>query len=100
MKTKSQVDAFLIIFEIEDYFDVIETAVQSGEVTKTMMLNEIKSIYAADSNKFFMIGDTIGDYTAAQNAGYIFVASDYGYGDMSNLDCLHISKLSDILKII
>ena len=100
MKTRPQVDAFLRIFEIKDYFDVIKTAVPSGEVTKTMMLNEIKSIYVDHCDEFFMIGDTLGDYAAAQNAGYTFVAADYGYGDMSNINCLHISKLSDILKII
>lgn len=100
MKTQSQTDAFLKLFDMEYYFDVIKTANTSGNITKSNMLEDIWESYHEECDCFYMIGDTIGDYMAAEKAGFIFISADYGYGDMTNIRCIHISKILELTRVL
>lgn len=100
MKTMPQVDAFLNCFGLSEHFSIIKAASPSGDITKTDMLLEIRKLYDEKYNRFYMVGDTIGDYKASINAGCEFIAADYGYGDMGSIDCKHISYLMDILNFL
>lgn len=100
MKTGKQIDKLLDIFDYRKYFSVIETAREDGSWTKTQMLLEIKKKYNVFENELYMIGDTMGDFEAAKNAGFTFIAADYGYGDISHIQGLHINMPEELTCII
>ncbi len=80
MKTAAQMEHLLSVKNMTEIFEVIQTAALDGSKTKADMLREIKNIYGRKS-KYYMIGDTIGDYNAAKIEKYIFIAALYGYGN-------------------
>ena len=47
------------------------------------MLGEIRKNYGEESN-YYMIGDTMGDFIAAEKSNYNFIAVLYGYGTFNN----------------
>ena len=98
MKTKSQTEAFLKIFKMDTEFDIVKTASDLGNISKVDMLMEIREQYKKECDSFFMIGDTIGDYNAAIDAGFNFIAADYGYWDIKNIECRHISNLYELVS--
>lgn len=99
MKTELQMEALLKIFEYRKYFDIIETAKVTHNLSKTQMLINIKEKYL-NVKRFIMVGDTEGDYMAAQKAGYEFIAADYGYGKISERTGIHINSLRELLPVL
>ncbi len=101
MKTENQVKKLLSIFKLESEFEIIKCASLDGGVRKKDMLSEIRNSFDLSENvEFIMVGDTKGDYDAAEAAGYRFVAANYGYGDFSELNVLKISELSKLKLFI
>lgn len=102
MKTLPQIERLFEISKItRHFFDVIETAKEDGSRSKFQMLLEIQRKYVGQKEiDFYMIGDTENDYYAAQNAGFNFIAADYGYGTILDDNIKHIKRPADILKII
>lgn len=98
MKTMPQLEALLRDFHCRDLFSVLKAAREDGSLTKTQMLKDIKKEYP-NADKYIMVGDTIGDYKASKEAGYDFVAVDYGYGDIKDDGVSHIGQLLDLLEI-
>lgn len=99
MKTQAQIDKLFEMFKIKQYFSVIKTAADDGSLTKTQMLQQVKR-YNNDANRFYMVGDTTGDYKASNEAGYHFVAADYGYGKIEKIENIyHIGLLSEIVTM-
>ena len=96
MKTMPQLEALLIDYKCSEFFSVLKAAKEDGSLSKTQMLKDIKEIYPM-VKYFLMIGDTRGDYQSAKEAGYCFVAADYGYGEIKDLNAVHISKITDLL---
>ena len=99
MKTMPQLEALIRDFNCGDLFSVLKAAKEDGSLSKVQMLKDIKEEYP-DVEKFVMVGDTMGDYKAAKEAGYEFVAADYGYGDIRNLEAKHIGQFKDLLNIL
>ena len=95
MKTKMQVSRLLSLFDYVHYFEYIECAMEDGSLTKGQMLKRIKT----NSGKYYMVGDTMGDMIAANEAGYTFISADYGYGIIEG-DCLRASCAMDVLRLI
>ena len=98
MKTRPQVDKLLSLYGFNSLFDVIQTAKEDGSVSKSAMLNSAK-VYCSshdENTECYMVGDTIGDYQAAMDSGYDFIAADYGYGAIDNLMCKHISSIEEL----
>lgn len=99
MKTMPQLEALVKDFHCEDLFAVMQAAREDGSLSKAQMLVHIKEEYP-DLERFVMVGDTIGDFKAAEQAGYEFVAADYGYGDVEGLEVKHISRFPELLTIV
>lgn len=79
MKTQGQIERLLSLKKMTDVFEIVETAALDGSKTKADMLAFIKKQYS-EENKFYMIGDTDGDYKATKKTNYNFIAINYGYG--------------------
>ena len=99
MKTMPQLEALVRDFHCGDLFSVLKAAKEDGSLSKSQMLKDIKTEYP-DVEKFVMVGDTMGDYKAAKGAGYEFVAADYGYGDIRDLEAKHIGQFKDLFGIL
>ena len=99
MKTMPQLEALIRDFNCGDLFSVLKAAKEDGSLSKSQMLKDIKEEYQ-DAKKFVMVGDTMGDYKAAKEAGYEFVAADYGYGDIRDLEAKHIGRFRDLLELL
>ena len=98
MKTMPQLEALIRDFQCGDLFSVLKAAKEDGNLSKAQMLKDIKTEYH-DADGYIMVGDTMGDYKAAKEAGYEFVAADYGYGDIRDLEAKHIGQFKDLLGI-
>lgn len=98
MKTMPQLEALIRDFNCGDLFSVLKAAKEDRSLSKSQMLKDIKEEYQ-DADGYIMVGDTMGDYEAAKEAGYKFVAADYGYGDIKNLEAKHIGQFKDLLGI-
>ena len=98
MKTFPQVERILCLSGFLSYFEEIKAARENGSLLKSQMLIDIKRKYNFISD-FYMVGDTYGDYKASLEAGYKFIAADYGYGNIDNLRSFHVGKPKDILNI-
>lgn len=96
MKTYSQVEKLLDSFECKKYFSFVYAAKEDGSLSKCDMLLRIKSIVEKRGIDYYMVGDTIGDYLAAQNALYKFIAADYGYGNIDEVESIHIKKPKEL----
>lgn len=89
------IEAFLYYHKLCHYFDDIEcagnTRLHKGENIKLIMdRNQIKNpIY---------VGDTKGDYEAAEIASVPFVYAAYGFGEVPNYD-YRIDNVRELLKI-
>ena len=99
MKTMPQLEALIRDFNCGDLFSVLKAAKEDGSLSKSQMLKDIKEEYQ-DADGYIMVGDTMGDYKAAKEAGYEFVAADYGYGDIRDLKAKHIGQFKDLLNIL
>ena len=99
MKTMPQLEALVRDFQCGNLFSVLKAAKEDGSLSKAQMLKDVKEEYL-DAEKFVMVGDTMGDYKAAKEAGYEFVAADYGYGDIRDLEAKHIGQFKDLLNIL
>lgn len=99
MKTMPQLEALVRDFHCGDLFSVLKAAKEDGSLSKSQMLKDIKEEYP-NVEKFVMVGDTMGDYKAAKGAGYEFVAADYGYGDIRDLEAKHIGQFKDLFGIL
>ena len=99
MKTRPQIDRLIDLFNLGTYFSVIKAAREDGSLNKEQMLKQIKGLYG-EKSKYYMVGDTMGDYLASENAGYAFIVADYGYGDVKELDCWHIEKLEGLIEFL
>lgn len=75
MKTGPQVDRLFSYFGIKDYFEEIKTAREDGSLSKAQMIAELM-----DSDETYMIGDTISDQIATQEAECSFIGVTYGFG--------------------
>lgn len=81
MKTMTQLKALLKNFEWNG-FSYVLGADEGGGISKAMMLQTIKKKYC-DIEQIYMVGDTEGDYRAAETADIEFIGVGYGYGDLS-----------------
>ena len=99
MKTRPQIDRMMDLFNLRTCFSVIKTAREDGRLNKEQMLKQISGLYG-EGFSYYMIGDTMGDYLASQNAGYEFIAVDYGYGDINDLNCRHVRNLEELDKLL
>lgn len=98
MKTMPQLEALIRDFQCGELFSVLKAAKEDGSLSKAQMLKDIKEEHL-EADGYIMVGDTMGDYKAAKEAGYDFVAADYGYGDIKNLKEEHIGSFSELLEI-
>lgn len=99
MKTRPQIDRLMDLFNLGTYFSVIKTAREDGSLNKEQMLKQIKKMYG-ERCLYYMVGDTLGDYLASEGASYEFIATDYGYGNVKELDCRHIKRLEELVGIL
>lgn len=99
MKTMPQLETLLRNFDCYDYFSVLKAARADGSLSKAQMLRNIRKEYP-ELDTFVMVGDTVGDFQAAEEAGYEFVSADYGYGDVRKLGTKHIGHISELLGYI
>ena len=100
MKTAEQIEKLLFAKNMTDFFEIVQTAVLDGSKSKSDMLRIIKNNYSKKS-KYYMIGDTMGDYEAAINLEYNFIAALYGYGKFENYTKLnYINNPIDVLQFI
>jgi phosphoglycolate phosphatase len=99
MKTKPQVDKLIQFAKWHLFFQHIESAREDGTLSKSQMLLNIKNTFPG-AEQFLMVGDTQGDYVAACENDYRFVAVDYGYGDIKDLEKTHICKPMELLSKI
>lgn len=83
MKTFEQIERLLSLKNMADFFNIVQTASSDGSKTKADMLGEIRKNYGEESN-YYMIGDTMGDFIAAEKSNYNFIAVLYGYGTFNN----------------
>lgn len=83
MKTFEQIERLLSLKNMADFFNIVQTASSDGSKTKADMLGEIRKKYGEESN-YYMIGDTMGDFIAAEKSNYNFIAVLYGYGTFNN----------------
>lgn len=97
MKTMPQLETLLRNFDCDEFFSVLKAARADGSLTKSQMLKDIRDEHS-ELNTFVMVGDTVGDFQAAEKAGYRFVAADYGYGDVRSLETRHIGHISELLE--
>ena len=80
MKTEVQVEKFLNLFNLKNFFTIVKNASYDGTYTKSQMCKDIKSELKFNCNSFSLIGDTQGDFIAAQNSHINFIFASYGYG--------------------
>lgn len=101
MKTNRQVEKLLEMFNLTDVFQYIMAARDDGALTKEQMLIHICDYFKVGHQFVYMVGDTQGDYDAARNFGCYFIAADYGYGHIEEVEGVkHINTLYDVLKIL
>ena len=98
MKTEQQAKKLLSVNDMTGFFDTVKSASETKKTTKLEMLKEIKNEINAE--KYYMVGDTSGDMHAAEAAGFIFIAADYGYGAIDLSYRPRISSLSDLCNIL
>jgi phosphoglycolate phosphatase len=102
MKTLQQVEKILSIFDMQKLFEEIQTAAEDGTVSKQDMLYNIKHKGLYD--KYYMVGDTLGDFKAASYANIPFIAALYGYGFKTTVETSaslkKIAKFEQIKKLI
>ncbi|SFN79207.1 phosphoglycolate phosphatase [Pseudobutyrivibrio sp. UC1225] len=97
MKTKKQVEVLLDYFKIKEMFDIVQYVVEDGVSSKNDMLAFIRKVISVE--EYYMVGDTMGDYTAAKENDFRFVFAKYGYGECGCVLNV-ISTISDILKYV
>lgn len=85
MKTKRQIDKLFECFDMNSYFDEIQTAREDGTLSKAEMLNLIREKYG--KQVYYMVGDTLGDFAASKQAEMNFIAVKYGYGKFQDNVC-------------
>ena len=100
-KTKKQVDKLLSMNDFNKYFDIVFYAKDDGSLSKKDMLCEIKTKYGVKDVNYYMVGDTLGDYQAAINNGYVFIGANYGYGQLDMIENSYIvENVSDIFDVV
>lgn len=99
MKTGTQVEALVRGFALDE-FDALKYALEDGSLSKRKMLEILRT--QVDCDHYYMVGDTMGDFVAAKDAGYEFVYASYGYGNLSheNNDFVEIKQLHEILYFL
>lgn len=98
MKTKAQVDRLFSVLEIEKYFENVFCAKTDNSLNKSDMLKAIKNIYSTE--EIYMIGDTMGDYDAAQNAKVKFIGAGYGYGVFEQTIVSIVESVEEIIPML
>ncbi len=79
LKTKKQVDRLLDVTGVDkSFFDFVETALDNVNLKKSEMLTRI--VNESNEAHVVMVGDTEGDYKAAEEAKTGFIGVTYGYG--------------------
>lgn len=99
MKTQRQMKRLLSLKNMTDIFEIVQTAALDGSKSKAEMLDFIKRHYPLNTS-FYLIGDTMGDYEAANKMNFKFIAANYGYGDFSELTSDIISNISEIPELL
>lgn len=100
MKTKIQIDKLFDVFELKNFFSLVQYASLNESVSKQQMLMAIRASYP-NCSEYYMVGDTVGDYWAALNSNYNFIFSKYGYGELPlGAKVSKIDSFSDILDIL
>ena len=99
MKTGKQVDKLLEIFGCRDKFDIIQCAKEDGSLSKSRMLENIRRDYSG-CDDFYMVGDTMGDMNAANEACFKFIFAEYGYGSVSRNECARVARLKEMKWIL
>lgn len=99
MKTQNQIECLLALQNMKCMFDMIQTADLDGLITKSNMLAFIKSKFSNES-KFYMVGDTDGDFEAASNVKMPFIFANYGYGLLKSNFGLVANTPFDILELL
>jgi phosphoglycolate phosphatase len=64
---------------------------------KAAMLAALLDEQGIDVREAIYIGDTLGDFEAANRNGLRFAAANWGYGDLSGIECMHLAKPVDLL---
>lgn len=97
-KPSLQVDAMIRAHGLEDHLDVIKTK-DDPDRSKADLLAEIKREFP-DEDRYFMVGDTMGDLEASGEAGFEFIEAMYGYGTFPRLNGYKIGQIKDIWDIL
>lgn len=97
-KPSSQVDVMIGTYGLEDHFDVIKTK-EDQDRSKADLLAEIKKEFP-DEDRYLMVGDTMGDLEAAEEAGFGFIEAMYGYGAFPGPNRYRIREIKDIWAIL
>ena len=85
--------AFLNHHKLSSYFDDHEMSGRTG-LTKGENIRIVMERNNLD--KAVYVGDTEGDFSAAKQAGILFICAQYGFGKAKNADYV-INKLSELI---
>lgn len=100
MKTETQIQKLLKINNLKDLFDIVKAAKDDGSYKKAQMILDIKGDFGSDY-KYYMVGDTNGDYEAAKKAEVEFIGVTYGFGfDDEYHSFLTVERLNDLVKYV
>lgn len=97
LKTKSQAIRLLEFESIKELFVTIHGS-EDNNKSKEAMLKEIKSEFG--DLEYYYLGDTMTDYKSAKSASYKFIACDYGYGEIDEVEGYHVKDILDALECL
>lgn len=97
-KPMRQVKALLNHSNLYQYFDTIETRELNSQKKEDMLIR-IREKFPSEK-RYYMVGDTEGDCSAALAVGYEFIEARYGYGEFKHRNKLVADTLSDVWKIV
>lgn len=80
MKTDTQIERLLDIFNLSEAFDVVASASTNVKKSKSDIINEALKATKTSCKDAVMIGDSLYDALGAKQAGTDFIAVSYGFG--------------------
>jgi phosphoglycolate phosphatase len=97
-KPNFQVKTLMAKNNLYQYIETVKSNDNTGK-SKSEMLKEIKEEIPSE-DFYYMVGDTMGDLQAANEAGYLFIEASYGYGEFKVKNQFKIENLMDIVSVL
>jgi phosphoglycolate phosphatase len=91
------IDIFFKLSKLEHYFMGHQCYGTKGQ-PKAENIKDVVYDYQLTAPVY--VGDTIGDYNAAQKAGVPFIFANYGFGMVDGYQIATISKLSELKELL